>query len=264
MKSKYLAITLVISSLVFAIAGCGGGGGATATSGTVSQPPSITTQPSSNTFAVGSDAQFTVNASGTDLSYQWQENSGTGFANITDSGVYSGATTAILTIKSVTAGMSGFSYRVVVSGSLGSTVTSNSANLTTVPPTKATLTLNIPSLPSNTLVSAMQMIIHLPAGVSPATFTGTDATASINFIGGASGSLGAANYNSSVNVNTISFGNITLNAFGIGDFLTVNCKIDQGTTVKATDFTLSDISISSLDGNIPTATAIISSVKFAP
>ena len=89
--------------------------------------PSITTQPSGSTVCAGATTTFSVvatNATG----YQWQENSGSGFANITNGGIYSNATTATLTLTGVTAGMSGYAYRVVVAGS--SNVNSNSVTLT--------------------------------------------------------------------------------------------------------------------------------------
>jgi hypothetical protein len=61
-----------------------------------------------------------VASSGT---YQWQVNTGAGFANI------SGATSASLVVSGVTASQSGNSYRCIVSGQCGST-TSSSATLT--------------------------------------------------------------------------------------------------------------------------------------
>jgi|GEM_PF-6173328 len=91
--------------------------------------PSITTSPSALSTSAGGNASFTVvaaNATG----YQWQENSGSGYTNISNGGVYSGATTATLTITGATTGMNGYLYRVVATGSVSPTATSNAASLT--------------------------------------------------------------------------------------------------------------------------------------
>ena len=73
----------------------------------------------------GSDVTFTVIATGTQLSYQWQKN---GINIFNTANTYSGTTTATLTILSVTAVDSG-QYRVSVSNSAGSVI-SNQASLT--------------------------------------------------------------------------------------------------------------------------------------
>ncbi len=81
-------------------------------------PPTIITQPVSQTVAVGNNASFSVTAGGTaPLSYQWQFNN----ANI------SGATTSTLSLVNAQSANAG-NYSVVVSSAYGS-VTSASANL---------------------------------------------------------------------------------------------------------------------------------------
>lgn len=81
--------------------------------GITSQPSDLlnVTLYSTQTFSVA----VTTSGSGTDLSYQWQENSGSGFADLSDNGFYSGTHTAILTITSVTADKNNSLYRVVIS-----------------------------------------------------------------------------------------------------------------------------------------------------
>lgn len=54
-----------------------------------------------------------TNVSGT-ISYQWQEDSGSGFANITDGGIYNGATTPTLTLTGVGLAKNAAKYRVVM------------------------------------------------------------------------------------------------------------------------------------------------------
>ncbi|HEY5914707.1 MAG TPA: immunoglobulin domain-containing protein [Verrucomicrobiae bacterium] len=102
---------------------------ATVGSGSTAVPPSITTQPISQTVNAGANVTFTVGATGTaPLSYQWQKNG----VNI------SGATSSALTLTSVTSSRAG-TYRAVVSNSAGST-TSSSATLTVLTPFTVTLT----------------------------------------------------------------------------------------------------------------------------
>ena len=102
------------------------------TSGVLVNPPapSITGQPSPQTVNEGQTAIFSVTATGVGLSYRWQVNTGSGFSYISNGGVYSGATTATLTITGATAGMNGYQYRAVVEGTYLPAATSNWATLT--------------------------------------------------------------------------------------------------------------------------------------
>lgn len=81
-------------------------------------PPAITTQPASQTVAVGQTATFSVSASGAGLSYQWRK----GGANI------SGATSAAYTTPATVLGDNGALFSVVVTNASGS-VTSDNATL---------------------------------------------------------------------------------------------------------------------------------------
>ena len=93
--------------------------------------PAITAQPGNATVTAGGNTSFSVSATGTGLSYQWQVSSGGAFANVTNNAIYSGATTATLSITGATAGMSGYQYQVVVTGTGGS-VNSAAAGLTVI------------------------------------------------------------------------------------------------------------------------------------
>jgi hypothetical protein len=86
---------------------------------TVNQPTTVTTQPVNQTICTDKVATFTVVAGGSGpFSYQWQvsTNSGNTWTNITNGGVYSGATTATLTITAPPVTMSGYLYRAIVTG----------------------------------------------------------------------------------------------------------------------------------------------------
>ena len=92
--------------------------------------PIITTQPQSRTNNVGTEAIFTVMATGADtLSYQWMKDDTNA---LTGGGRVSGATNATLTLSSLTTNDSG-SYSVVVTNAVGS-VTSSNAVLSVVIP----------------------------------------------------------------------------------------------------------------------------------
>lgn len=93
----------------------------------------IDTQPADDSTATGGAVTFTVAASitgsGGTLTYQWQEDSGSGFANITEAGVYSDVTTVTLAISDNT-GLDTNQYRCVVSATGADDVTSDAATLT--------------------------------------------------------------------------------------------------------------------------------------
>ncbi|WP_300666926.1 T9SS type A sorting domain-containing protein [Fluviicola sp.] len=72
--------------------------------------PSITGNPPNRSICVNGNTTFTSNATGA-TAYQWQVNTGSGFTDISNGGVYSNATTNILTIIGATAGMNGYQYR---------------------------------------------------------------------------------------------------------------------------------------------------------
>lgn len=86
---------------------------------TVNAPPAITTQPTAQTACIGQSATFSVQATGTNLTYQWRK----GGAPI------NGATSATYSIATVASGDAG-NYDVVVGGLCTPTRTSNAVALT--------------------------------------------------------------------------------------------------------------------------------------
>ena len=89
----------------------------------------ISSQPANANACVGGNANFSVTVTGTTPTYQWQENTGSGFVNLSNTGAYSGVNTATLTITGVTAGMNGYQYRCVVANECTPSANSNSASL---------------------------------------------------------------------------------------------------------------------------------------
>jgi PKD repeat protein len=96
---------------------------------TVNTAPEITDHPDEVRGCPASSAVFSVAAVGTNLTYQWQVNSGSGFTNVTDNATYSGTATATLTINNLVLTMNGYLIRVVVSGTCLPPVTSSFAPL---------------------------------------------------------------------------------------------------------------------------------------
>ncbi|MBL0054634.1 MAG: hypothetical protein IPP31_00305 [Chitinophagaceae bacterium] len=98
---------------------------------TVGTALSITSQPSSVTLCAGGNTSFAITTSGTVNSYQWQEstNGGGTWNNITNGGIYSGATTATLSLTGVLGSMNSYQYRCVVNGACPA-INSNPAILT--------------------------------------------------------------------------------------------------------------------------------------
>jgi hypothetical protein len=111
-------------------------------------------------------------------------------------------------------------------------------------PTKATITLSIPSLPASTLAAAVQFTINLPPGVSPAVLSGTnDASGSVTLTGGAASSISVANFTPSATAPQITTAIVNATGFGSGNFAVVNCVIAPGTTVSTSGFSLSNIQV---------------------
>jgi hypothetical protein len=83
----------------------------------VSSPPSITVQPvSPATVNAGEgSASFTVEASGSFLTYQWQEFS-TSWTNLVNDSIHSGVFSTEMTITNPPLSMNGYRYRCIVTG----------------------------------------------------------------------------------------------------------------------------------------------------
>ncbi len=94
----------------------------------------ITTQPSNATVCEGSNTSFTVAGSGTGIIYQWQVSTdgGGSYNNVSNGGVYSGATTATLTITGATFSMNNYRYRCQLSNAVCPTPGISNAAILTV------------------------------------------------------------------------------------------------------------------------------------
>lgn len=89
----------------------------------------IVAEPHDTTTHTAGTVTYTVGSSILGALYQWQENTGAGFTNLTNSGPYSGVNTATLTITGVPASLSAANYRCVIGNTWGCADTSGSALL---------------------------------------------------------------------------------------------------------------------------------------
>ena len=85
----------------------------------------IKTQPTSKTVKSGNTAKFTVSATGSGLTYQWQYKTSSGWKNTT----LTGAKTATLSVKGTSA-RNGMKYRCKITDSAGNVIYTNTVKLT--------------------------------------------------------------------------------------------------------------------------------------
>jgi hypothetical protein len=124
-------------------------------------PPSVTTQPVSQTVTAGQTAGFSVAATGTGpFSYQW-------FKNTT---AISGATSSFYTTPATASSDSGALFHVIVTNSVGS-VTSASATLTVSSAPAATVPPSITTQPVSRTVSVGQTAAFSVAATGTAPFS---------------------------------------------------------------------------------------------
>jgi hypothetical protein len=201
-------------------------------------PPTITTQPVSQTITAGQATTFSVASMGTmPLSYQWQKN-GTAI---------SGATSASYTTPATTISDSGSPFTVTVSNSAGS-VTSNAATLTvnaaavapsiTTQPTSQTVTAGQPATFSVT-ASGTAPLSYLwrksgtaISGATSATYT-TPATATSD--SGSQFSVLVSNSTGSVTSNTAT---LTVNAAILAPSITTQPTSQTVTAGQAATFSV--------------------------
>ncbi len=147
-------------------------------------------QPNSNTVCTKGSVTFSVTATGA-TTYQWKKNSG----NITNGGIYSGATTSTLTITNPTAAENNASYTVVLNNAT-CPVTSNAAIITV----NAT-----PAAPTSVTPSTG---ISICTG-SSTNLNATSAGNTINWYTGASGGSSIGSSSSGVNFSVAPTSNTT-------------------------------------------------------
>ena len=122
----------------------------------------------SQTAVVGTNVQFYISAS-SNASYQWQQDAGIGYVDLTNAGPYSGVTTNTLTISNVQATMNNFQYRCTVYNSLGGCHNTSSPASLSVPVGINDIELmNIKFYPNP---ASSYITIDLPTNINNATVT---------------------------------------------------------------------------------------------
>jgi len=93
--------------------------------------PVMWIQPLNSTICDGANTDFVTKVvGGLNDTYQWQVNTGSGFTNVINGGVYNGATTDSLILTNVPPGMNGYKYRCIISCTSCNNDTSSTALLT--------------------------------------------------------------------------------------------------------------------------------------
>lgn len=131
---------------------------------TVGLPIYITTQPINKNICTDGVATFTVAAAGPGaLNYQWQvsSNAGSTYTNIVNGGVYSGVTTAALTVTAPPVSMSGLYYRIVINGTAACGAATSAFAILTVNPLPTTV------ISANPLIVLPGMPTTIRSTVSP-------------------------------------------------------------------------------------------------
>jgi len=126
--------------------------------------PDITTHPTNQNICHLSNAIFSITANNV-TSYQWQENSGSGFADVVDGGIYSGATTSTLILTGVTSTLTGYSYQCITTGGVSPSEASSIASLNVNP--EITSTTSQKNITCNGLTDGIAGVYTVAGGTAP-------------------------------------------------------------------------------------------------
>lgn len=125
---------------------------------TVSTATVISMQPRDTTVCTGSSASFTAAANNA-ITYQWEENNGSGWLALSNGGVYSGTSTASLSISNA-AGLNTYQYRLIASGINNDTTIA--ATLTVLPLVTPSVTIS----PASITLCEYDSLVVVAAGVN--------------------------------------------------------------------------------------------------
>jgi subtilisin-like proprotein convertase family protein len=156
----------------------------------------FTTQPASTSITCGNNATFSVAATGSLLTYTWQyRTTATGtWIDVTNGGVFSGATTSTLTLTNVPGTFSGYQFRALMRGGCTAVDFSNPATLTVnaivpvVNPASATIcagsiqTLSLTNSVSSPTTGVWAASAGLPLSIPDNTAVGTTSTVAVSGI----------------------------------------------------------------------------------
>jgi len=157
---------------------------------------SFTTHPASTSVTCGGNATFSVAATGSLLTFTWQyRTSATGtWVDITNGGIFGGATTSTLTLTNVPGTFNGYQFRALMRGGCTAVDFSNNATLTVNPlqpvvnPATATIctgstqTLTLTNSVSAPTTGIFVASAGLPLAIPDNTPTGTTASVAVSGI----------------------------------------------------------------------------------
>ena len=150
------------------------------------------------TVDVGGTATFMASASGNPApNVLWVVNTGSGYADLTNTGVYSGVTTDTLTITGATAAMNGYNYEAVFTNGIGSTTTTAAAltvdHVTTQPANQQVTTGQNATFTAATSnpsgADTVQWDVNTGSGFSPVANGSVPGNTSSSYSGAATGTL---------------------------------------------------------------------------
>jgi hypothetical protein len=179
--------------------------------------PAVSSNPSNSTICSSNNTSFTVTNTGGGT-YQWQVNTGSGFNNIANGGIYSNATTSSLNLTGVGISENGNQYRCVITNACGNVTSTN-----------ATLTVNAtPAIPTISVSGTTTFC----AGGS-VTLTSSNATGNVWSNGETTQSIivsNTGNFSVSTTINGCSSGSSAQTSVTVNP----NPIISQGTTANPT------------------------------
>ncbi|MFN4893213.1 MAG: GEVED domain-containing protein [Bacteroidota bacterium] len=207
----------------------------------------FTIQPASTSITCGNNATFSVAATGSLLTYTWQyRTSATGtWIDVTNGGVFSGATTSTLTLTNVPGTFAGYQFRALMRGGCTAVDFSNPATLTVnaivpvVSPASATVcagsiqTLSLTNSVASPVSVTFPATSGLPLAIPDNTLAGV--TNSVNVSGIPAGVV-VQNIGIKLNLNHTYVGDISLNLRAPnGQTINLIKSLNGGTGSNGTD-----------------------------
>jgi len=135
-------------------------------------PPIITNNPTSSSICSGNNTSFSAAATGGN-GFQWQVNTGSGWSNVANGGVYTGTTTATLTLTGATTSLNNAQYRCIIQGSTSG-----------CPDTTSIATLTVTSALTPTYSKTYTDVTCVGPNTGTITFTGISTNTTFNWVSG--------------------------------------------------------------------------------
>jgi hypothetical protein len=194
-----------------------------------------TTTPGNQTVCQGANAFFSTTTVGTPpFTYQWQEDNGGGYANISNGGVYSGATSSNLMLTSPPVGMNSYRYKCNVTDACGSISSGPAQLFVNAAISYASATATQPITSSVSKCAANQEIILMNVVVNAGTCPSTPSVTNLGItMNGTSFPLAGMVSNVQVYYTGSSSSFSPVTQFGVDNAPSVNINIAGSQTLSA-------------------------------